>query len=87
MEAEDGIAMPTVLRIGSYRFHFYSDEGKEPAHIHVATPEGECKYWLSHVTLGANRNIHPHELRHIEKLVYDNREFLISKYNEWRKQR
>ncbi len=27
--------MPTVLRIKSFRFHFYSDEGKEPAHIHV----------------------------------------------------
>ena len=79
--------MPTVLRIGSYRFHFYSDEGNEPAHIHVATPEGECKFWLFPVTLGSNRNIHPHELRNIEKLVYDNREFLIMKYNEWRNQR
>lgn len=24
--------MPTVLRIGQYRFHFYSDENSEPAH-------------------------------------------------------
>ncbi len=35
--------MPTVLKIGSFRFHFYSDEGNEPPHIHVATPDGECK--------------------------------------------
>ena len=38
--------MPTVLRIGSFRFHFYSDEGNEPPHMHVATPDGECKFWL-----------------------------------------
>ena len=30
-----------VLRIGSFRFHFYSDERQEPAHIHVRTPDGE----------------------------------------------
>ena len=35
--------MPTVLRIGSLRFHFYSDEMREPSHIHVATPDGECR--------------------------------------------
>ncbi|MFW6114203.1 MAG: DUF4160 domain-containing protein [bacterium] len=36
--------MPTVLRIGPFRFHFYSDESKEPAHIHVRSPDGECKF-------------------------------------------
>lgn len=39
--------MPTVLRIRSFRFHFYSNEGIEPAHIHVDTPDGECKFWLN----------------------------------------
>lgn len=36
--------MPTVLRIGPFRFHFYSDEGNKPPHIHVANSEGECKF-------------------------------------------
>lgn len=39
--------MPTILRLGPYRFHFYSDELKEPPHIHVETPEGECKFCLN----------------------------------------
>jgi hypothetical protein len=38
------VSMPTVLRIGNYRFHFYSDERQEPAHVHVQTPDGECKF-------------------------------------------
>ena len=41
--------MPTVLRIGAFRFHFFSDEGDEPAHIHVDTGDGECKFWLDPV--------------------------------------
>ncbi len=27
--------MPTVLRIGRFRFFFFSNEGQEPSHIHV----------------------------------------------------
>ncbi|MBI5463648.1 MAG: DUF4160 domain-containing protein [Ignavibacteriales bacterium] len=29
--------MPTVLRLGPFRFHFYSNEMNEPAHIHVSS--------------------------------------------------
>ena len=43
--------MPTVLRVGRYRFHFYSDELREPAHIHVRSPEGECKFRCSRFVL------------------------------------
>ncbi|MBK8478868.1 MAG: DUF4160 domain-containing protein [Opitutaceae bacterium] len=35
--------MPPVLRIGCHRFHFYSNEGIEPAHVHVRSPNGECR--------------------------------------------
>ena len=63
--------MPTVLRIGSYRFHFYSDEGDEPAHIHVETSEGECKFWLEPVQLARNKGVAPVIIRKIEKLVIE----------------
>ena len=51
--------MPTVLRIGPFRFHFYSDEYNEPPHIHVATADGECKFWHDPVKLASNRNLSP----------------------------
>ena len=76
--------MPTVLRIGSYRFHFYSDERQEPPHIHVATPDGECKFWLEPIKLARNKGVAPHLLREIEKLVYEHRTFLKEKYYERR---
>ena len=77
--------MPTVLKIGPFRFHFYSDEGTEPAHVHVATATGECKFWLNPIKLARNRNLRPHEIREIESLVFENVELLKSKYYEFHK--
>ena len=74
--------MPTVLRFGSFRFHFYSDEGKEPPHIHVATPDGECKFWLDPVRLARTKGVPPVTLREIEKLVFKHQTQLKRKYDE-----
>jgi hypothetical protein len=74
--------MPTVLRRDSYRFHFYSDEGKEPPHIHVSTAEGECKFWLEPVRLANNRGLSPVIIRKIEKMVFENLNFLLEKYHD-----
>ncbi len=46
--------MPTALRIKSFRFHYYSDEGREPPHIHVETSGSECKFWLDPIRLAGN---------------------------------
>ncbi|MEA3547539.1 MAG: DUF4160 domain-containing protein [Thermodesulfobacteriota bacterium] len=73
--------MPTVLRIGSFRFHFYSDEGKEPPHIHVTTPDGECKFWLDPVQLSRNRGLSPKIIRQIEKLIFLHQKVLQEEYN------
>ncbi|MFH0342044.1 MAG: DUF4160 domain-containing protein [Chromatiales bacterium] len=75
--------MPTVLRIGSFRFHFYSDEGTEPLHIHVRCADGECEFWLEPVALARNRGVSPHSLREIERLVFEHRPILMDKYHEY----
>ena len=75
--------MPTVLRIAKYRFHFYSNEGSEPPHIHVRCSDGECKFWLEYIALASNRGIAPHDLREIERLVFENKQILLDTYNEY----
>lgn len=75
--------MPTVLRIGPYRFHFYSDELNEPPHILVATSDGECKFWLDPIKIARNMNLKPTVLRQIERLVFENKDFLMAKYLEY----
>ena len=77
------LPMPTVLRIGAFRFHFYSDEGSEPAHIHVRSADGECKFWLEPVHLAGNRGMAVRHLRDIERLVLEHQPFLIEKFHEY----
>src|SRR5579863_3913127 len=55
-------SMPTVLRIGRYRFFFYSNENEEPAHIHVKAGEDEAKFWLQPVGLAANHGFRVRDL-------------------------
>ncbi|MCI2285826.1 DUF4160 domain-containing protein [Colwellia sp. MSW7] len=43
--------MPTVLRIGPFRFFFYSNENGEPAHIHIQRENMLAKFWLKPIAL------------------------------------
>lgn len=74
--------MPTVLRIGPYRFFFYSNENDEPPHIHVRGSDGEAKFWLDPVELAYNYGYRGNELRRIEALVSENHEVLVEAWNE-----
>jgi hypothetical protein len=43
--------VPTVLRVGPYRFFFYGNEGVEPPHVHVEAGGKSAKFWLQPVAL------------------------------------
>ena len=75
--------MPTVLRLLNWRFHFYSNESSEPPHIHVRTPDGECKFWLAPVRLARVENVKPSEVRSIEVAVVEHETFFLEKWNEY----
>ena len=35
-----------MLVVQGWRLFFYSNEGKEPMHVHAVKGDAECKYWL-----------------------------------------
>lgn len=72
--------MPTVLRIGSYRFHFYSREPNEPPHIHVARDDLEAKFWLKPISPAVNYGFSASELRDIQRLVEEHCQTLMDAY-------
>lgn len=74
--------MPTVLRIGPYRFHFYSREDGEPPRIHVTREDMEAKFWLRPVALAANRGYATAELIRIQRLVEEHCQTFITAYIE-----
>lgn len=49
--------MPTVLRVAGYRFFFFSNERREPAHIHVERAEAYAKFWLTPVSLAGSPRV------------------------------
>lgn len=79
--------MPTVLRIGPFRFYFYANEGTEPAHIHVDNGDGECKFWLDDVRLADGGDLRPSDLRRVEQLVREHREHLLRSWDEFQRAR
>lgn len=74
---------PTVLRIGPYRFFFFSNEGLEPPHIHVQADEKLAKFWLDPVRLSRSSRFAVHELTRIEALVRDNEPRLLEVWHEF----
>jgi hypothetical protein len=69
--------MPTVLRLGRYRFFFYAGDGEEPPHVHVERDDGEAKIWLEPIRLERSGGFPARELRRIEKMVADHHEQLM----------
>src|SRR5205814_142168 len=61
--------MPTVLRTGPYRLFFFSDEGTELPHVHVARDDLLAKFWLRPVRIASNHGFPPRELRRIHRIV------------------
>jgi hypothetical protein len=61
--------MPTVLRFGAYRFFFFSNEGREAPHIHVAHAGKEAKFWLDPVGVARNNGFAPHEIREARTII------------------
>ncbi|MCW5983177.1 MAG: DUF4160 domain-containing protein [Bryobacteraceae bacterium] len=75
--------MPALLRVRGYRFFFFSLEGREPPHMHVAHAGRYAKYWLEPVELANNRGFRGHELTTIREIVIENREFFLEMWLEY----
>ncbi|MBI4545453.1 MAG: DUF4160 domain-containing protein [Gemmatimonadetes bacterium] len=75
--------MPTVLRIGPYRFFFYAGDRAEPPHVHVRREKSEAKFWLDAVGRERNRGFRAVELRRIERLVLEHAEKLRTEWHEY----
>ena len=76
--------MPTVLTQQGFRFHFYSDEGDEPAHIHVKKGDGRGKWWLE-PTLEEEHayGFTLQERRQIKRLINQHYQYLKAQWYEY----
>ena len=75
--------MPTVLRIGPYRFFFGSLDHGEPPHIHVRRENLVAKFWLDPVLLQKAGGFRRAELNKIARLVYEHETQFLEKWDEF----
>ena len=61
--------MPTVLRIGPYRFFFFAGDRDEPAHIHIEREDKVAKFWLDPVRLHSSGGFPRNEIIRIHRIV------------------
>jgi hypothetical protein len=73
--------MPTVLRIGPYRFFFYAGDRDEPPHIHVERDDAEAKFWLEPILLEHSHGFGSKEINRIRRLVEEHDQELLESWH------
>jgi hypothetical protein len=75
--------MPTILRIGAFRFFFYAYEGQEPAHIHVQSDNRLAKFWLRPDNLASSIGFNAKELNQLLGLVREHEALFLEACNDF----
>jgi len=74
--------MPTVLRVGRYRFSFFSNESQEQPHVHVKSGGDQAKFWLDPAELASNYGFNVRELNEIHKIIEQHQRQLLEAWYE-----
>jgi len=75
--------MPTVLRIGPYRFFFYAGDRDEPPHVHVERDDKIAKVWLDPIRLQRSGGFSRREIDRLQKLLRAHHAKLIEAWNDY----
>ena len=75
--------MPTVLRLGSYRFFFYANDLGQPPHVHVEAGDRSAKFWLEPIRLQRSSGFRPVELQRMRRMIEQHHEHLVRSWHEY----
>ncbi|MBI1729981.1 DUF4160 domain-containing protein [Candidatus Acetothermia bacterium] len=75
--------MPTVLKVGPYRFFFYAGDRGEPPHVHVEHDDKIAKFWLDPIRMHRSGGFSRAEVSRIQKLAGTHQKRLLEAWNEY----
>jgi len=75
--------MPTVLRVGPYRFFSYAGDREEPPHTHVERENKIAKFWLDPIRLQSSGGFSRTEIGRIQKIITTHHSRLMEAWNEY----
>ena len=83
--------MPTILVILGWRLFFYTNEGREPIHVHCRNGDMECKYWLKReifdIEEAFSYNMTQRDHRQVRKIIYDHFEYIETQWDDFQRRR
>ncbi len=75
--------MPTILRVGPYRFFLCAGDRDEPPHVHVEREDKVAKFWLDPIRLQESGGMSRPEIGRIHPLVSDHQNILREAWDEY----
>ena len=75
--------MPMILRIGSYRFFFYSGDYGEPIHVHVERENNLAKVWVDPVRLQSSGGFNRSEIKKFLSIVEKHQVEIMGAWNDY----
>ncbi len=75
--------MPTILRVGLYRFFFYAGDRDEPIHVHVEREDNIAKFWVEPVRLQRSGGFRRPEIIRIAKIIEENQTEIVEVWHEY----
>lgn len=75
--------MPTILRIGPYRFFFYAGDKDEPPHIHVERDQNTAKFWLDPPRLHSSGGFARMEMNKIYKILVEYQDNFLENWHDY----
>lgn len=75
--------MPTVLKLGPYRFFFYAGDRNEPPHVHIERDGNIAKFWLKPVRLQSSGGFQRVEIARLSTMVTEYQTELLEAWNAY----
>ena len=76
------LRVPTVLLIDGYRFFFFSNENREPPHVHIEKGDSVAKWWLIPLREEWTSGFSPAQRRRIHTIIVENEATILEQWNE-----
>lgn len=75
--------MPTIVRVGPYRFFFYSSDRVEPVHVHIESGDNIAKVWLDPIRLCNSGGFNRSDIRRILSIIKEHQIELMEAWNDY----
>lgn len=75
--------MPTILRVGPYRFFFYAGDRDEPTHVHVERDDRIAKFWLDPVRLHKSGGFNRPEIARMREIIATHHTDLVEAWHDY----